>query len=259
MLSPQYEQRVRWLQEEISRLEREHDAANVARTKARTVLKEAVRDVRWRDRYRWSSWFNGGSLAYDKIRPLRDEVRKQSRLISQTRRRADARQKDLTDAVTTGLKEDRKYSTHSSDMDRAEQVGQACGRVLEAIKTARKSISKARSSTSRDVAAVDRTALRLSKAVEDIRGQVRELRRTAKSYGTISNNLVNQLSMTFSSGNTDRSARNTELRNAGRALDRVGTKVTRIQRTARKRAKSAERDLRQRVDAEVKRIKDRYR
>lgn len=247
MLSRRYESQARQLQREIKDLEARHRAAVKAEDSAKFDLAKARPGSRLRDRCLILVWCGGDRGVYEKIRELRQRHKSRRSESEQGRRATAAAQESLKKHVREGLaSSDSAYQKSMRKMEEAKEGKQSCAKMQELVLIAIKQVKKARSSPAA------RTLRDASVAIEVVRAQVADLKQKA---GPDSVRQVNNLTSEFSSSGVGSSrVRNKELRAALDVLGRYESNVKGRRRSFESKEKSAEKDLRQRLENELKRF-----
>jgi hypothetical protein len=230
-----YEDRVRQLLSGLKALEQSDEEAKAARRDAEVKLEKIKSGTRLKDRYLWLLvWANGDRSVYDRIKPLRDEIKLRNQQIADIPHRHRTMLAELDDIITDDLgQNDPEFQTLLSDHRGLKRKRDTCNDALRTISATRKNITSMSSSMpispkGKELAATEKKSGEISAQIKVVHGKVVEVGKIAWSYGSMNGALVKRLNTSFLSGEFRYQQRKDELDAALRTLTEVARKVTAI-------------------------------
>jgi chromosome segregation ATPase len=242
-----YEDRVRQLLNGLKTLEQTDEEAESARRDAEAKLEKIKSGTRLKDRYLWLLvWANGDRTVYDRIKPLRDEIKLRRQQIAETPRRHQTMLAELDDIITDDLgQNDAEFQALLSEQRGLRRKRDTCDEALRTIAATRQNITTMSSSMpispkGRELATAEKKTGEIAAQIRVVHGKVVEVNGVAGSYGSVSGALVKKLNTSFQSGEFRYQQRRDELNTALMTLGEVGRKISAISGKIEKRLRELE-------------------
>jgi chromosome segregation ATPase len=237
-----YEDRVRELLSGLKALEQTDEEAESARREAEAKLEKLTAGTRLKDRHLWLLvWANGDRTVYDRIKPLRDEIRLRKQQTSDIPRKHRTMLAELDDIITDDLgQNDAEFQVVLGDQREFRGKRDMCRSALAAISATREDITRMSSALPAEPKGKELTAARkrlgeISAQVGVVYHRVGEVNEIERAYGSINGALVKKLKMAPVSGKYRYEQRKEELDALLRTLTEVSRKVTAISDKIEKR------------------------
>jgi chromosome segregation ATPase len=256
-----YEDRVRQLLGGLKALEQSDEEAEAARRDAEANLEKIKSGTRLKDRYLWLSvWANGDRSVYDRIKPLRDEIKLRKQQTADIPRRHRTMLDELDDIITDDLgQNDPEFQTLLSDQRELRRKRDTCDYALRTISATRRNITSMSSSMpispkGKELATAEKKTGEISAQIRVVHGKVVEVNGIAGSYGSVSGALVKKLDPSFLTGEFRYQQRKDGLNTVLRTLGEVDRKVSAISDKIEKRLRELDSRRAQLVKAKRDRL-----
>jgi len=237
-----YEDRVRQLLDGLKALERSDEEADAARRDAEARLEKIRSGSRLKDRYLWLLvWANGDREVYNRMKPLRDEIKLRRQQIADIPHRHRTMLGELDDIITDDLgQNDPEFQALLSEQRGLRRKRDTCDDALRTISATRGNITSMSSSMpispkGRELAAAEKKTNEITAQVGVVHEKVVKVNGVAGTYGSVSGALVRKLNTSFLSGEFRYQQRKDELDTALRTLGEVDRKVRAISGKIEKR------------------------
>jgi len=234
MLDGRYERLATQIQRRINELEAERGEAEDARERATTSLEEIRSGTTWSQRSWFFSWVRNDREAYDRMRPLRAEIRHLTHTIAERETQLRTKDAEIGQVVHDWLaKHHRGYRDLLARQEKTRAARSRCTQLRKAADVAHRRIVLARSSARSDLrddaarAAANRDAAEVSQQVNAVGKVLAQASHDLRAYGSLHAH-VRKLNGSFSGHNADYSARVHELTAADRQFTSLGRDLTTI-------------------------------
>jgi hypothetical protein len=256
-----YEDRVRQLLGGLKALEQSREEAEATRRDAEAELEKIKSGTRLKDRYRWLLvWANGDRAVYDRIKPLRDEIKLRKQQVADTPRRHRTMLGELDDIITDDLgQNDPEFQALLTDQRGLRRKRDTCDEALRTISATSKNITNMSSSMpispkGKELPTAEKKTSEISAQIRVVHGKVVEVNKIGGSYGSVSGPLVKRLNTSFLSGEFRYQQRKDGLDTALRTLGEVERKISAISAKIGKRLRELENRRAQLVKAKRDRL-----